>query len=163
MFLGHPAPKKRPKVVWEKDNDYSDEHRRIVRALYDAGIRYSDEALGQLIEGLGEEQLKNTSFLITADHGEGFGEQGFYLHAHHFWQEVIHVPLVAVGPKFKPAVDDRLTQSLDVTTTILDLAGLIAAVYPAARFSSLNATTTSSASTTSLVSAGRPSLVSATK
>ena len=60
MFLGHPAPKKRPKVVWEKDNDYSDEHRRIVRALYDAGIRYSDEALGQLIEGLGEEQLKNT-------------------------------------------------------------------------------------------------------
>ena len=123
MFLGHPAPKKRPKVVWEKDNDYSDEHRRIVRALYDAGIRYSDEALGQLLEGLGEEQLKNTSFLITADHGEGFGEHGFYLHAHHFWQEVIHVPLVAVGPKFKPAVDDRLTQSLDVTTTILDLAG----------------------------------------
>ena len=69
MFLGHPASKKRPKVVWEKDNDYSDEHRRIVRALYDAGIRYSDEALGQLIEGLGRNSSRiraSSSPLITA-------------------------------------------------------------------------------------------------
>lgn len=123
MFLGRPAPTKRPRVIWEKDNDYTEAHRRTVKALYDAGIRYSDDAVAQLIAGLGEDQMKNTSIFITADHGEGFGEHDFYLHAHHFWEEVIHIPLVAVGPKFYPQVDDRLTQTLDVTATILDLAG----------------------------------------
>jgi len=122
MFLGKPAPAKRPRVIWEKDNDYSEEHRATVRALYDAGIRYSDEAIGQLIKGLGEKQLKNTTLFITADHGEGFGEHDFYLHAHHFWEEVIHVPLLALGPKFKPAVDERVTQAIDVSATILHLA-----------------------------------------
>ncbi|MEM6532993.1 MAG: sulfatase-like hydrolase/transferase [Myxococcota bacterium] len=123
MFLGHPAPEDRPRVIWEKNNDYSKEHRRIVKSLYDAGIRYSDEAVAQLIAGLGEEQLKNTTMFISADHGEGFGEHDFYLHAHHFWEEVIHVPLIALGPRFSPSVDERLTQSLDVTATILELAG----------------------------------------
>jgi arylsulfatase len=122
LFLGKPAPARRPRVLWEKDNDYSKEHRDVVRALYDAGIRYSDEALGQLLDGLGEE-LQNATLFITADHGEGFGEHGFYLHAHHFWEEVIHVPLVAVGSRFAPAVDRRLTQSIDVAATILHLAG----------------------------------------
>ena len=62
-------------------------------------------------------------FILTSDHGEAFGEHGFYLHAHHFWEEVIHVPLIAVGPRFPPQVDDRLTQTLDVSATVAALTG----------------------------------------
>jgi arylsulfatase A-like enzyme len=124
QFLGKPLAGTRPKALWEKDNDYSAEHRRVLRGLYDAGIRYSDIAIGQLLEGPDALGLrKNATVLVTADHGEGFGEHDFYLHAHHFWEEVIHVPLIATGPKFGPAVDDRITQSIDVAATILDLAG----------------------------------------
>ena len=66
----------------------------------------------------------DATIFVSADHGEGFGEHQFYLHAHHFWEEVIHVPLLAKGPKFKPGTtDERLTDSIDVTKTIAELAG----------------------------------------
>ena len=51
------------------------------------------------------------------------GEHGFYLHAHQFWEEVIRVPLLVWGPQFNPGKDLRLTQSIDITQTILEMAG----------------------------------------
>ncbi|MEE8409011.1 MAG: sulfatase [Myxococcota bacterium] len=124
QFVGRAVGTKRPRVLWEKDNQYSAEHRATVMGIYDAGIRYSDEALGQFLEGLETLGLRDqTTLFVTADHGEGFGEHDFYLHAHHFWEEVIHVPLIAAGPRFKARVDDRLTQAIDVSATILDIAG----------------------------------------
>ena len=65
----------------------------------------------------------DATIIVSADHGEGFGEHGFYLHAHHFWEEVIRVPLIIKGKKFPTMVDPRLTQSIDVPTTIAALAG----------------------------------------
>jgi arylsulfatase len=123
MFLGDFKGKIRRRTLWEKDNDYPADERFSAMAIYDAGIRYADEQLGVLLAGLEKMGLRDkATFFISADHGEGFGEHGFYLHAHHFWEEVIHVPLIAVGPRFPPAVDNRLAQSIDVTATILDLA-----------------------------------------
>ncbi len=120
-FKGEP----RRNALWERDNDYPQSEITSMRAIYDAGIRYADTALGQLIDGLEEQgRWDNTTMFVTADHGEGFGEHDFYLHAHHFWEEVIHVPLVAYGGPFMGGgVQDRLTQAIDVSATILDLAG----------------------------------------
>jgi arylsulfatase A-like enzyme len=131
LFLGDFQGKPKRRARWEHDNDYSQAERFSLMALYDAGIRYADLAVGQLIDGLrASDSWDGTTLFITADHGEGMGEHGFYLHAHHFWEEVIHVPLVAVGPRFQPAVDGRLTQSLDVASTILELAGVVAGDLP---------------------------------
>lgn len=126
MFLGKGftgEPKRNSS--WEYNNNYSAEERRQLVALYDAGIRYSDQAFAQLLEVLAAHKLdKDATVFVSADHGEGFGEHNFYKHAHHFWEEVIHVPLLAVGPRFTPgAVDTRLTQSIDVTRTVAQLAG----------------------------------------
>lgn len=120
-FKGEP----RRNALWEHNNDYPPEEVESMRAIYDAGIRYADFALGRLIEGLKKQgRWDNTTMFVTADHGEGFGEHDFYLHAHHFWEEVIHVPLVAHGARFAGGgASDRLTQAIDVSATILDLAG----------------------------------------
>ena len=153
MFLGHPAKETTRKVAWEKDNDYSDEHRRIVRALYDAGIRYSDEALGQLMRRvLGEEPFKNTSFLISPPTTARALARKRGLPA--------RTPLLAGGHpctacRCRTEVQARRGRpayaELDVTTTILDLAGADRSGLPGRKAApSMNATTTSSASTTSL-------------
>ncbi|MDP7039424.1 MAG: sulfatase [Myxococcota bacterium] len=123
-FLGNHKGKIRRRALWEYDNDYSLAERQSMLAIYDAGIAYADLALGQLFDGLKRMKLYDKStFLISADHGEGFGEHGFYLHAHHFWEEVIKVPLIVAGPKITPGVDDRLADSLDVVATVAELAG----------------------------------------
>ena len=116
---------------WEYNNKYPKAERDAIVALYDASIRYTDDILERFwtyLEGLPTRD--NTTVLLSADHGEGMGEHGFYLHAHQFWEEVIRVPLLAWGPKFTPGRDPRLTQSIDVTQTILDLAGLKDASLP---------------------------------
>ncbi|MEO1173301.1 MAG: sulfatase, partial [Myxococcota bacterium] len=116
----------RRRALWEHNNDYPEEEVRSMRAIYDAGIRYSDIATKQLVDGLKKRgRWDNTTMFISADHGEGFGEHNFFLHAHQFWEEVVHVPLIAVGGKFNGGgVDERLTQAIDVSATILDIAGI---------------------------------------
>lgn len=109
--------------LWEYKNNYPPERRKAIVAVYDAGIRYGDEAMGSLFNGLKERKLYDqATLMISADHGEGMGEHGFYMHAHQFWDEVVKVPLLVKGPGFKQGhVDHRLTQSIDVTKTLAQL------------------------------------------
>ena len=123
MFLKGYKGKLRRTPSWEYNNDYPKAERDAIIALYDASIRYTDDVLERFwryLEGL-KSRDRMTVFL-TADHGEGMGEHGFYLHAHQFWEEVIRVPLLVWGPRFKPGKDPRLTQSIDITQTILEMA-----------------------------------------
>ena len=124
-FLKGYKGKLRRTPSWEYNNNYSKAEREAIIALYDASIRYTDDVLERFwtyLEGLPTKD--QTTVFLTADHGEGMGEHGFYLHAHQFWEEVIRVPLLVWGPSFTPGKDPRLTQSIDVTQTILDMAGL---------------------------------------
>ncbi len=122
-FAGKYNGKIRRHALWETNNNYPENERRSMKAIYDAGIRYADEAVGTFMQGLKEMgRDKNTTVFITSDHGEGFGEHNFYLHAHHFWDEVIKIPLVVHGPQFPKKVESRLTDSLDVAKTIVEMA-----------------------------------------
>ena len=126
MFLGKDFKgKPRRRALWEANNDYPPNERFSLMALYDAGIRYADKAFGQFLDVLKRKGLyDDATIMVTGDHGEGFGEHNFYLHAHHFWEEVIHVPLVIRGPGFAAdKVDARISQSVDVATTIATVAG----------------------------------------
>ena len=114
----------RRKAMPEVNNDYPAEERSSMMAVYDASIRAADDALGTFFSGLRELGLYDSaSLFVAADHGEAFGEHGFYLHAHHFWEEVVHIPLLARGPRFARALDTRLVQTLDLSFTIAELAG----------------------------------------
>lgn len=118
--------------LWEYKNNYPPDRRKAIIAVYDASIRYGDEAMGSLFSGLKKRGVyENATIMVSADHGEGMGEHGFYMHAHHFWEEVIKIPLLVKGPKFQAgAVDERLTQSIDMTKTFAYLAGASVAGMP---------------------------------
>jgi arylsulfatase A-like enzyme len=71
--------------------------------LHAAGIRYLDETLGQLVDALRERgRLDRTVIVLTSDHGEGFGEHGFYGHMLGLYEETLHVPLVI---RYPPAIE----------------------------------------------------------
>ena len=123
MFLGDYEGKVRRHALWEANNDYPEGERSSMIALYDAGIRYADQSFGTFVDFLKKRgEYNNATIFVSADHGEGFGEHGFYLHAHHFWEEVVHIPLLIKSPSLDIGIDPRLTQSIDVAPTILGLA-----------------------------------------
>lgn len=71
---------------------------------YDAAIAYLDEQTGALFDALGERGLlDNTLLVITADHGELFGEHGQTGHASNLYRDVLRVPLVMHLPGSVPA------------------------------------------------------------
>lgn len=66
-------------------------------AQYDEEIAFVDDAFRRFLEkwrGDGREAI----VVVTADHGEEFGERGSWGHAHTLWPEQLHVPLIVQGP-----------------------------------------------------------------
>lgn len=74
--------------------------------LYDGAIRQADAAFGRVIEWLeASGELENTFVVVTADHGEGFGEPAALdgepdplLHGMGCHEVLYHVPLLAKAP-----------------------------------------------------------------
>jgi arylsulfatase A-like enzyme len=97
---------------------------------YDGSIRYLDSRLGDLHDQLRERGLlDDTWILVTADHGEEFGERGNKIgHGLTLYREVLHVPLVIHrGHRQQAAPGRRVRRQvrlIDVAPTILDLVGL---------------------------------------
>ena len=94
-------------------------------AFYDAGIRFVDEALGELIEALeGMEDGQKTLLIITADHGEGLLDHNFLFHRE-VYEELLHVPLIVHDPLL--GAGQRVKEPVrlsDVVPTILSWAGI---------------------------------------
>jgi len=95
-------------------------------ALYDGEVRYTDEHVGALLDGLKRLGLYDRSLIVfTADHGEEFQEHGGWAHCQTLYQEIV-VPLIIRYPGGDRAgtVDEGLARSLDIAPTILDVAGI---------------------------------------
>jgi len=59
----------------------TDDERELLIDLYDAEIRYNDEQIGMFLDELRERGLLEESLVIvSADHGDAFGEHGYYEH-----------------------------------------------------------------------------------
>lgn len=104
----------------------SEESISNYKSLYEDMIYYNDHHLGRLIErmkGLG--LYDDALFILTADHGEAFGEHGFTGHAGPPFDEMIRVPLVIKfpGSKWRGEAAD-LVQHIDIFPTIVDCFGL---------------------------------------
>jgi arylsulfatase A-like enzyme len=97
----------------------------FARDSYDDCIADMDEQLGLLIDDLNRRALlENTWVIITADHGESFGEHpGVFWHGTSLYETQLHVPLVIVPPNGGP-----LPRVVTETASLRDLAATIADV-----------------------------------
>ena len=112
----------------------------LARNAYDECLAYLDEQLDRLfteLDRLGE--LKRTLVIVTADHGEHFGEHqldGKLLVSHgaSLYQPEIHVPLLIVKPGQVPAgtVIGTPVSLRNLPATILDVLGLDTTSRPGA-------------------------------
>jgi len=101
-------------------------HDTIV-AAYDGEVAYADEQIGRLVESLRALGLADrTSVVVTADHGEIFGEHNCYLHGYHMWEPVLRVPLIVSSPyvPVRGVYEDRPHTHVDLLPTVARLAGV---------------------------------------
>jgi len=60
---------------------------------YDNSIHYNDRQLGKILASLSSRgMLEDTLIISTSDHGEAFGEHGYYGHLNTFYDEEARVP-----------------------------------------------------------------------
>jgi len=95
--------------------------------LYDANLRWADWAVGEIERMLKQAGIFDSTLLIvTADHGEAFREHGYEFHTTCPYDEVTHIPLLIKFPGGNGPVGRvrALTETVDVTPTVLDLLGV---------------------------------------
>jgi arylsulfatase A-like enzyme len=101
-----------------------DAERRNMIGLYDAEIRYTDEALLKpLVEKLKALGLyDDTMIIFTSDHGEEFFEHGSWDHGIQLYDESIRVPLVIKfpGSRFQGKRVESVVRGVDVMPTVLE-------------------------------------------
>jgi len=95
--------------------------QRVWIRFYTRAARYVDDLLGEWLETL---DLAHNLVVVTADHGEGFYDDGSLGHGSRLSSAEVEVPLVVAGPGVpRQTVIDRPTGNLDVAPTLLDLLG----------------------------------------
>ncbi len=96
-----------------------------VRTLYEAEIRYMDDALAPLLARL---EGAGAGVVVLSDHGEGFAEHGRYIHGNSLYEELLRVPLVVRWPDGRGAgqVVEETVGLQDVAPTLVEMAGAAA-------------------------------------
>lgn len=98
-----------------------------VLSLYDAEILYTDDNLRRMLEVVEEAgRLEDSLVVVTADHGEQFGEHNFFGHKESLIEEEIAIPLMLRWTRGDLQLGRRsnLVNLTDIAPTILDLCDL---------------------------------------
>jgi arylsulfatase A-like enzyme len=93
-------------------------------ALYEGEVRAADEGIGDLIKGF-RRVRPTATVIVTADHGEEFGEHGGHYHGTTLYDEQIRVPLIWSSPGVtQPAQIEFPVETVDITVTLLNALGI---------------------------------------
>jgi arylsulfatase A-like enzyme len=91
---------------------------------YDSEVATADEGIGRVVR-LMRSRRPGAVVVVTADHGEEFGEHGGHYHGTTVYEEQVRVPLVVVGPGV--AAGSRISsvvQTIDLLPTALSALGI---------------------------------------
>lgn len=94
------------------------------KKLYEASIREIDDTIMDLIKKLDNYvSFDNTVVMLTADHGQEFGEHGMFSHGVHLYDELIKVPLLIKGCETGNNANkvESLVSLIDLPPTILEI------------------------------------------
>lgn len=95
------------------------------RAAYDGEIWFTDKHIGRVLDYVKSASFANdTAIIVTADHGEAFGEHAMSWHGGELWEPLVHVPLVLYVPGQKARRVAEKRGAIDIAPTILELAGI---------------------------------------
>jgi arylsulfatase A-like enzyme len=121
-------------TVWTQDthhpylaaehHDYGGHDAHLNRYLN--AVRATDKIVGELAAALQTMGLADRTLLvITADHGEAFGEHGQLIHGDSVYDEEVRVPLLIENPRLIPhqVTVKRIVRQIDIAPTLLALLG----------------------------------------
>jgi arylsulfatase A-like enzyme len=103
-FPGEQVPVEPATLDAERGALVSEEQRSARVDRYDGSIRFVDFHIGRLFDALRVAgRYQNALIIVTADHGEHFGEHGALGHGAWLYEEVLHVPLLVHLPEGRDA------------------------------------------------------------
>jgi arylsulfatase A-like enzyme len=132
-LLGEASKGERPFFAWFHFMDPHDVYNphadsphfgKRPRDLYDEEVFFTDHWVGELLDHVAAQPWgAKTAIVVTADHGEAFGEHGITRHAHELWEELVRVPLFVYLPGNAPRVIDTPRGHADLAPTFVELLG----------------------------------------
>jgi arylsulfatase A-like enzyme/HEAT repeat protein len=91
---------------------------------YDSEVATADDGVGRIVR-LVRGHRPGAVFIVTADHGEEFGEHGGRYHGTTVYEEQVRVPLVVGGPGVRRgAREGTVVQTIDLLPTVLSALGI---------------------------------------
>ncbi len=95
------------------------------RDRYDEEIWYADQQIQKVLEFVASQPWgKQTAIIVTADHGEAFGEHDLLKHAFELYDVLVRVPLFVHIPGVAPRRIARWRSHVDIVPTIYELMGV---------------------------------------
>jgi len=119
-----------PFAIMARGEKLSEGQLRDLKSLYDGALFHLDLQVGALVQELDRLHLAdNTVLIVTADHGESFGEHGLLDHQYGLYEHLIAVPLVVRLPGEDRAGEEisEIVQHTDLMPTV---AGWVGASSP---------------------------------
>ena len=117
-----------------KDIDFQDEVRtpeehnaKDAQAKYYAMIALIDDEFARLLKAIDDAgQTENTVVIFASGHGEALGDHGLMFKGCRFYEGLVRVPLIFRWPGKVAAnlQSDALVELLDLTATVMEVAGL---------------------------------------
>lgn len=103
---------------------------RVARAIarYDGSVRRTDDAIRRLLSGFREMgYAENSMIVFTTDHGESFGEHGYYFgHGAYAYEATVRAALIVSFPGVVPpglSIDPPVG-TVDIMPTVLEAVGV---------------------------------------
>jgi arylsulfatase len=112
--------------LWRKSlqrpTQISGNQREWLIKSYKDEISYLDAHLAALLTHINQD---DTIVIVTADHGDLFGEHNLYGHTLKLYNQLLHIPLVIKHPQMRPGrTIQSPVRSLDLLPTLTDMLGL---------------------------------------
>ncbi len=108
--------------IYRGTRELSKADREFLTKEYEGEIRFVDSQIGRLFQGMKELGLyEETLIVVTADHGESFGEHNLLEHGRALYEELVRVPLIIKFPSWdhRHGLIKGMVSTISIMPTIL--------------------------------------------